>query len=128
MRPLPNKKSLPAWKVQFISYKDGKKEWDIPSDRWATLGFNKFMSVKEGQSRARQLNAQRHLKRQEYRIRKLQLDRKESHRRYDAFLPMEFVAEFEARFIRKRDSQTESGVCLPKIPIYFELLRNFRDG
>ncbi len=109
MRPLPNKKSLPAWKVQFISYKDGKKEWDIPSDRWATLGFNKFMSVKEGQSRARQLNAQRHLKRQEYRIRKLQLDRKESHRRYDAFLPMEFVAEFEARFIRKRDSQTESG-------------------
>lgn len=109
VRPMPKKKSSPNWKVQFIAYKEGKKEWDIPSDRWATLGFNKFMTVKEAQARAQQLNAQRYLKRQEHRIRKMQLDKQAARRRYEAFLPMEFVEEFEARFIRKRDSQTEAG-------------------
>lgn len=39
----------------------------------------------------------------------MQLDRQEARRRFEAFLPMEFVEEFEARFIRKRDSQTETG-------------------
>ena len=52
VRPMPKKKTSPSWKVQFISYREGKKEWDIPSDRWPVLGFNKFMTLKEAQARA----------------------------------------------------------------------------
>ena len=48
---LPLRKSSPAWKVQFVSYKKidiksnscaqkPKREWDIPRPRWQSLGFN----------------------------------------------------------------------------------------
>lgn len=36
--------------------------------------------------------------------------RKQSSKRYDAVLPMEFVAEFEKRFISRSDSQTKQGL------------------
>ena len=68
------------------------------------------MTNSEAKTRAKQLNAQRYLKRQEEKIRKIRVEKLEARKRYDAFLPSEFVTEFENRFIRKRDSQTEQGL------------------
>jgi len=114
------RKSLPAWKVQFISYKKEdtrqstaqkpKREWDIKKRRWQSLGFHEFMTLDEARARAKQLNAQLDVKRQEERIRVFEKAQKHNRKRYDSMLPEEFVAEFESRFIRKRDSQTEQGL------------------
>ena len=68
------------------------------------------MTISEARARAKQLNAQSYLRRQEERLRKIDLAKWEARKRYDAFLPTEFVAEFENRFVRKRDSQTEQGL------------------
>lgn len=64
VKRLLNKKSLPYWKVQFISWKledtkaskakKPKREWDISKDRWQSLGFVKTMTFEEAKSRARQ--------------------------------------------------------------------------
>ncbi|TNF00008.1 MAG: hypothetical protein EP326_07125, partial [Deltaproteobacteria bacterium] len=72
VRALPQKKSEPKWKVQYVSFKKKdtkgstakfpKKEWDISKDRWTALGFYKYMSVEEAKVRARQLNSQLDLK------------------------------------------------------------------
>lgn len=120
VRALPWKKSLPRWKVQFVSYKKEdiknspakkpKKEWDIENTRWRSLGFHSLMTVEEAKVRARQLNAQRCLKEQEKRIQLRKLEDAQSARRFDSVLPMEFVAEFEQRFIRIRDSETIKGL------------------
>jgi hypothetical protein len=117
VKKLPNKKSLPHWKVQFISWrqedtktskaKKPKREWDISKDRWHSLGFVKTMTFKEAKSRARQLNCQEKIKRQEEQIIKIIEVQKEFGLRHDAVFPSEFVAEFEERFIRKKDSQVE---------------------
>ena len=106
--------------MQFISFrkedtggsraKKPKREWDIPKARWPGLGFNSFMTLSEARARAKQLNSQHHLKRQENQLKKIQESQQQSQLRYDAVLPSEFVAEFELRFIRKRDSQTEQGL------------------
>jgi hypothetical protein len=120
VKSLPWKKSAPLWKVQFISFKKAdtansrakkpKREWDIAKTRWPGLGFNTFMTLAEARVRAKQLNAQGQLKRQEVQLKKIEEDQANIQRRYDAILPSEFVAEFELRFIRKRDSQTEQGL------------------
>lgn len=82
VRLLPNKKSAPKWRVQYISYKkaDTKnskakkpaKEWNLSKYRWQSLGFTRFMTVDEAKARAKQLNAQLHLKRQEEKIQKIE--------------------------------------------------------
>lgn len=119
IRALPWKKSAPRFKIQFISYKNNdvknpaakkpKKEWDLRKDRWRTLGFNSGMDVTDARARAKQLNAQAFLKRQEEHIQKQELDRKQTLLKNDAALPEEFVKEFELRFIRVRDSGTILG-------------------
>lgn len=119
VRALPWKKSAPKWKLQFVSYKkadtkksfanDPKKEWDVHRDRWRALGFNARLTLEEARARAKQLNAQRWIQAQEKRV-QLQLKAKrEARRRRDSALPPEFVAEFESRFLRVRDSETDSG-------------------
>lgn len=76
IKRLPFRKSSPKWKVQFVSYKKmdikpecrakkPRREWNIPKARWQALGFNTFMTLEEARSRAKQLNDQQHLKRQE---------------------------------------------------------------
>jgi hypothetical protein len=117
---LKTKKSSPNWKVQFVSYKNSdienskakkpKREWDIPKNRWRALGFTDRLTILEARVRAKQLNSQIHLRKQEEHIRKTRERRAQSLLRYESFLPSEFVAEFEQRFIRKRDSQTENGL------------------
>lgn len=108
IRNLPNRKSAPTWKLQFIS---GKKEhtrhsnaqfpkrtWDIPSDRWAELGFHKHMDRVEAVARQRQLNAQLAVKRhEEYR---LVIDEKERLMREKCagFIPTIYRDEFERRY------------------------------
>jgi hypothetical protein len=119
VRSLAWKKKTPSWKVQFISYqredtksssaKKPKKEWDIEKERWRSLGFHSSMTVTEARARARQLNAQIALKRQEERIRKEQFVEDETRKRFESILPIEFVQEFEKRFVRARDRETESG-------------------
>lgn len=116
IRALPWKKSLPKWKVQFVSYKKEdikkspakkpKKEWDVDRDRWRSLGFHNLMNLEEARVRVRQLNAQRHLKEQEKRIQLRKLEEEQYAKRIDSVLPIEFVAEFEQRFLRTRDSET----------------------
>lgn len=119
VRTLPWKKSKPSWKVQFVSYKKDdfnnaqavkpKKEWDVSPERWRSLGFQSEMHLKDARARARQLNAQMFLKRQEERIRKIEITETALQRKYDSALPVEFVQEFEERFVRERDSGTEQG-------------------
>ncbi|OFZ13433.1 MAG: hypothetical protein A2Z20_08555 [Bdellovibrionales bacterium RBG_16_40_8] len=97
---LPHKKSIPQWKVQFISFKKSdtqgskakkpKREWDIAKDRW--------------------LNAQIQLKRQEEQLRKVEETQNQFQLRHDSVLPSEFIAKFEKVFVRKSDSQTEQGL------------------
>ena len=113
------KKSSPKWKVQFVSYKnaDNKdsnakkptKEWDIDSYRWRSLGFHKLMTLDEARTLARQLNAQEFVKRQEERIQKVLIEENNNKKMYDSVLPIEFVEEFESRFLRTRDSETKKG-------------------
>ncbi len=117
---LPYKKSNPTWKVQFISFKKSdtqnskakkpKREWDIPNDRWLSLGFAEAMNLVEAKSRAKQLNAQVQLKRQEEQLRKISEKNNLFQLRHDAVLPSEFMAEFEKIFVRKSDSQTQQGL------------------
>jgi hypothetical protein len=120
IKSLTSKKSLPHWRLQFVSFKKAdwpertkakmpRKEWNIVRDRWHSLGFSKFMTLAEAKARAKQLNALAHLKSQEERIKKIADEQFKTQRRYDAVLPIEFVEEFELRFVKRRDSQTENG-------------------
>ena len=55
IRKLKNKSQLPHWKIQFITYKKSetqesnaqkpRKEWDVPSRRWNSLGFKDSMAA-----------------------------------------------------------------------------------
>lgn len=118
VRAMPWKKSAPKWKLQFISYKkadigesakSSKKEWDIERDRWRPLGFHSRMTIEEARTRVKQVNAQRWIKEQEKRIQRKANEEYKARQMRDSALPMEFVAEFENRFLRVRDSETESG-------------------
>ncbi len=83
-RALPHKKNLPNWKIQYISTrkKDRKENsvakitkttWDVSKDRWSSLGFHQSMTVDEAHARARRLNAQLQLKRQEEVVQKIKI-------------------------------------------------------
>jgi hypothetical protein len=119
VRALPWKKSDPRWKLQFVSYKSqdtkdsnaikAKKEWDVDPDRWRSLGFHKLMTLDEAKVRARQLNAQDFVKRQEERIQRIAIEENNNKKKYDSVLPIEFVEEFESRYLRSRDSETRKG-------------------
>ena len=119
VRTLSQKRTAPLWKVQFVSYKKSdllnpkalkpKKEWDIKKDRWISLGFNHFMTLGEARVRARQLNRQLLTRQQEERLRIIEKTNQEKKERFSSVLPPEFVEEFERRFIRTRDNETEAG-------------------
>lgn len=119
VRSLPTKRTEPRWKVQYVSFKKKdsihskakypKKEWDISKDRWCSLGFYKYMSIKEARVRARQLNSRLEIKRQEERFLKNSKQERMLQIKFSSVLPSEFVEEFEQRFIRKRDSEVDSG-------------------
>ena len=66
------------------------------------------MKVNEARARAKQLNSLELIKRQEKKLRQLRLEERETGRKYRAFLPEEFKEEFERRFLRRRDSQTDA--------------------
>jgi len=118
VRALPLKQKEPKWKVQFVSYKKSdskhsqakkpKKEWDVPHSRFRALGFFDGMDLPDARTRARQLNSQLHIKRQEERLKTIAEAEKERRCRADAVLPAEFVDEFEARFIRAADAHQDS--------------------
>lgn len=109
VRVLPNKKCEPKWKVQYVSFKKSdyknsqakfpKKEWDISTDRWCALGFYQYMTREEAKVRARQLNSQLEIKRQEEQLIKIEEKNQIFRTRFDSMLPIEFVGEFEKRFM-----------------------------
>ena len=59
--------------------------------------------------RARQLNAQDFVKRQEERIQRIVIEENNNKKKYDSVLPIEFVEEFESRYLRTGDSETRKG-------------------
>lgn len=108
------KKSNPKWKVQFVSYrkehyesleksnaKNPRKTWDISKERWRSLGFYKAMTLDEARARAKLLNIKEHLKRQELSLIKKQEIEKKSQDKLQMTMPMEFLIEFEKRFISR---------------------------
>ncbi len=119
VRLLSWKKSSPNWKVQYVSYKKAdsensnakkpRKEWDVHPDRWRALGFHKTMTIEEARTRAKQINAQDFLKGQEERIKKIEEEEAQLTKRRDSVLPIQFVEEFEKRFIKNQDTQTLAG-------------------
>ena len=119
IRKLSWKKSHPQWKLQFVSYKNSdikesqankpKKEWDIEKKRWRALGFHSEMSVQDARVRAKQLNSQRIIRNQEKRIQENRRQEQIEQKKNEFCLPAEFVVEFEKRFLRVRDSETENG-------------------
>ncbi len=114
VRSIHDKKSVPNWKVQYVSTrladrretskaKNPKRTWDIPKQRWSPLGFNDALSIEEARARAKQLNSQILLKRQEERLKKFNDEQITLKLKHQSVLPDEFVAEFEERFIRARN-------------------------
>lgn len=89
VRYLPDKKSHPNWKLQFVSYrkihaatataKKPKKECDIASDRSRALGFLPVMSLEEARARQRQLNHE--LRLLHLSERRLEIELREKHSR-----------------------------------------------
>jgi hypothetical protein len=120
IRALTWKKKSPRWKVQFISYKKEdaqdlkakkpQKTWDVFKERWRVLGFLAPMTLEEAKARAKQLNSMAFIKKQEESLRRFQLEENQNHLQHKAFLPEEFVDEFEKRFLRVRDSETIKGL------------------
>lgn len=68
------------------------------------------MTYEEARARATQLNALHHVKRQEEQVQKILREQADEQRRHSSAMPPVFASEFEQRFIRKRDSQTEQGI------------------
>lgn len=119
VRALPYKKCEPKLKVQYVSFKKSdyenstakfpKKEWDICTDHWCALGFYRYMTLEEAKVRARQLNSHLEIKRQDEQLLKIEEKNLIFRTRFDSMLPIEFVSEFEKRFMRKRDSEVDRG-------------------
>ena len=68
------------------------------------------MTIHEAKLRARQLNTQALLKRQEEQIRNITDKQTQFQLRHDSMLPSEFLTEFERVFVRSSDSQIELGL------------------
>ncbi len=128
VKSLAWKKSAPLWKIQFVSYKNKdiqhstaskpKKEWDIKRERWRSLGFYNAMSIEEAKTRARQLNSQILQKRQEERLKELETIRVQEQLRFDSVLPVEFVQEFEARFLQIRGNLNDTQLKSKRHRVY----------
>ena len=107
IKKLEWKKSFPKWKIQYVSYKSKdiknskavhpKKTWDVEKDRWRALGFSKTMSIEDAKVRAKQLNTIKNQLTQEERVQK----NKKLTNILTSKLPIEFVEEFEKRFVTK---------------------------
>lgn len=112
IRSISRKELCPQWKIQFITQKKEfaresqakipRKEWDIPKGRWSSIGFSATMNIDEARTRAKQLNAQLELGRQEERRRKIETEVNNLNLKFAATLPEIFKIEFELKYIRSR--------------------------
>lgn len=113
VRALKHKKSLPNWKLQYVSCKKAdrkasstaknpKTTWDISKDRWRSLGFHSLMPIEDAKTRAKQLNSQLELKRQEEQLRNIEEEKQSLQLKYSSVLPASFVLEFEKVFVNRR--------------------------
>ena len=95
-----------SWKLQFTSYKGGgQKTRDIPEEEYARHGFRPDMTIEEARGRRDQLNAQRHLVRQEERRQGIARRLAAEARVLDAFLDAGEVAEFESEVLFAHGSE-----------------------
>ena len=102
VRALKSKIKNPNWKVQFITYKEHRKEWDISRDRWDSLGFTPSMTIEQATARAKQLNAQAEKKRQEAQRKKLESQESLLTKKITATIPEIYKTEFETKFFHER--------------------------
>ena len=112
IRELKNKSQLPHWKIQFITYKKAetqnsnaqkpRKEWDVPTRRWNSLGFKDSMTLEQARCRAKQINAQIEIKRQESRRKKIEEDYEKLQTAFTAAMTEVFKEEFELKYITGR--------------------------
>ena len=112
IRELKNKNQLPHWKLQFITYKKSetqtsnaqkpRKEWDISKKRWNSLGFKDSMTIDQARSRAKQINSQIEIKRQEARRKKIEQEQATLQQKFTAALPAVFMDEFELKYVTGR--------------------------
>lgn len=111
VKPLPWKKSVPNWKIQFVSYKKKhvssskakkkSKTWDISPERWKSLGFYRMMSLEDARTRSKQLNLIESIKRQEESTQIHKSKNESLQKLFYATIPKEFSEEFEKRFVTK---------------------------
>lgn len=109
VRVLKPKFKSPHWKLQFASHKKEhaadskakkpKKEWDIPKQRWYSLGFQTSMTIEQARARAKQLNAKLHMKRHEGRRLALEDQAAELQIRFSAAIPELYKQDFEQKYV-----------------------------
>lgn len=124
VKKLPNKKSIPKWKVQFSSRKKEhiknsnvkypSRAWDIPKYKWSGLGFSKLMTLEEAKLRCSQLNLLKEAKRKE----EIRIKHKERLKTFEdevaLFLPQHYKDEFEQRYfynLRKKRATQNKELC-----------------
>ncbi len=125
VKKLANKKSNPKWKIQYVSRKKEHtkkstaqhptRTWDITKDRYRSLGISEAMTIDEAKAVTKSLNAKSQLKRHEEKIKFYEQVRVKQQLKNDAFLPAEFLLEFEKRFVRwriKRKENAKSKSCV----------------
>lgn len=66
--------------------KKPRKEWDISKTRWNSLGVKDSMSIEQARSRAKQINCQNEIKRQESRRKKIEDQKIELQQQFSAQL------------------------------------------
>jgi len=109
VRRLPNKKSVPNWKIQLISHrkvdftnaatKKPKKEWDLPRAQWRTLGFHDHQSFEDARSRAAQINLKLKDATIAERRRQVEIARQMLKKANWGHFPEVFCDEFETRYL-----------------------------
>lgn len=109
VRVLRSQHRPPKWKLQFASHKKEhavnskskkpKKEWDIPKQRWFSLGFQPNMTIEHARARAQQLNAKLHIKRHEERRLALEKTAADLQNRFNAAIPELYKQDFEQKYV-----------------------------
>ena len=125
VRELPNKKTAPLWKLQFVSAKrkhainkttiNPRRTWDITQDRWNELGFHKFMSPEEATARQKQLNAQLAIKRREEQRILTEEKEKIISAKYAGFIPEFYHEEFEQKYFFSLNPRSSKLLCSWKV-------------
>jgi hypothetical protein len=98
-----------GWKLLFEWFDAGRRNnKGVPQEQWNTLGFHPAMTREEAQARAKQLNSQQHLQKQEKKRIAIVSRLQQEDAIQSAYLPTHLVEEFEStRLIPKLTSSKD---------------------